>query len=52
VWLPAAAGDEAIARLDKLRNAKGNLRTAEIRRNMQRVSCAALWWCGKLPLLF
>lgn len=35
--LPANAGDEAIARLDKLRNAKGSLRTAEIRRNMQRV---------------
>lgn len=35
--LPANAGDEAIARLDRLRNAKGNLRTAEIRRNMQRV---------------
>lgn len=35
--LPPGAGDEAIARLDKLRHAKGNLRTAEIRRNMQRV---------------
>jgi hypothetical protein len=33
--LPAGAGDEAIAHLDKLRNAKGDLRTAEIRRNMQ-----------------
>jgi hypothetical protein len=33
--LPSGAGDEAIARLDKLRNAKGDLRTAEIRRNMQ-----------------
>lgn len=33
--LPAGAGDEAIAHLDKLRNAQGNLRTAEIRRNMQ-----------------
>lgn len=31
------AGDESIARLDKLRNAKGSLRTAEIRRKMQRV---------------
>eukprot|EP00882_Tetradesmus_deserticola_P013614 GHRQ01014454.1.p3 GENE.GHRQ01014454.1~~GHRQ01014454.1.p3 ORF type:complete len:118 (+),score=35.71 GHRQ01014454.1:30-356(+) len=36
--LPAGAGDEAIARLDKLRNAKGSLRTAEIRRTMQKVS--------------
>ncbi|WIA40525.1 hypothetical protein OEZ86_013873 [Tetradesmus obliquus] len=35
--LPAGAGDEAIARLDRLRNAKGNLRTAEIRRTMQKV---------------
>ncbi|EFJ49184.1 succinate dehydrogenase subunit A, mitochondrial [Volvox carteri f. nagariensis] len=35
--LPASAGEHAIARLDKLRNAKGNLRTAEIRRNMQKV---------------
>lgn len=33
--LPAGAGDEAIAHLDKLRNAKGSLGTAEIRRNMQ-----------------
>lgn len=35
--LPSGAGDEAISRLDKLRNAKGSLGTAEIRRNMQRV---------------
>jgi hypothetical protein len=34
--LPADAGENAIARLDKLRNAKGDLKTAEIRRNMQR----------------
>jgi hypothetical protein len=33
--LPPGAGDEAISRLDKLRNAKGSLGTAEIRRNMQ-----------------
>lgn len=33
--LPTNAGDEAITRLDKLRNANGNMRTAEIRRNMQ-----------------
>jgi len=38
--LPAGAGDEAIAHLDKLRNAKGDLRTAEIRRNMQVCSLA------------
>ncbi|KXZ48381.1 hypothetical protein GPECTOR_28g788 [Gonium pectorale] len=35
--LPASAGQDAIARLDALRNAKGNLRTAEIRRSMQKV---------------
>lgn len=35
--LPANAGDESIARLDRLRNAKGNLGTAEIRKNMQRI---------------
>lgn len=35
--LPADAGDDSIARLDKLRYATGNLRTSEIRRNMQRV---------------
>ncbi|GIL44803.1 hypothetical protein Vafri_2287 [Volvox africanus] len=35
--LPASAGENAIARLDKLRNANGSLRTAEIRRNMQKV---------------
>jgi succinate dehydrogenase / fumarate reductase flavoprotein subunit len=31
------AGDLAVSRLDKLLNAKGSLRTAEIRLNMQRV---------------
>jgi succinate dehydrogenase / fumarate reductase flavoprotein subunit len=35
--LAPGAGDEAVARLDKLRNAKGKLRTAEIRLKMQRV---------------
>lgn len=35
--LPADAGAESIARLDKLRNASGSLRTADIRRNMQRI---------------
>eukprot|EP00775_Hariotina_reticulata_P006822 gene6822-7039_t len=35
--LPDSAGEEAIARLDRLRNAKGSLRTAEIRRTMQKV---------------
>ncbi|HEY8521248.1 MAG TPA: succinate dehydrogenase flavoprotein subunit [Gammaproteobacteria bacterium] len=35
--LPRGAGDEAVARLDKLRNAKGKLPTAKIRLNMQRV---------------
>ena len=35
--LAPSAGDEAIARLDKLRNAKGKLPTAEIRLSMQRV---------------
>jgi hypothetical protein len=37
--LPTSAGDEAITRLDKLRNANGNMRTAEIRRNMQVRGC-------------
>ncbi len=35
--LAANAGDEAVARIDKLRYAKGSLKTAEIRLNMQRV---------------
>ncbi|GBF94669.1 succinate dehydrogenase flavo subunit mitochondrial [Raphidocelis subcapitata] len=35
--LPADAGELAVSRLDALRNAKGSLRTAEIRRNMQKV---------------
>jgi hypothetical protein len=35
--LPASAGQDAVARLDGLRNAKGNLRTAEIRRSMQKI---------------
>jgi succinate dehydrogenase / fumarate reductase, flavoprotein subunit len=34
--LAATAGDEAIARFDKLRNAKGGSPTAQIRLNMQR----------------
>jgi succinate dehydrogenase / fumarate reductase flavoprotein subunit len=35
--LPADAGELAISRIDRLRNAKGSLRTAEIRLHMQRV---------------
>jgi succinate dehydrogenase / fumarate reductase flavoprotein subunit len=35
--LAAGAGDEAVARLDKLRNAKGKTPTAAIRLEMQRV---------------
>jgi succinate dehydrogenase / fumarate reductase flavoprotein subunit len=35
--LAPTAGDEAVARLDKLRNAKGKTPTAEIRLSMQRV---------------
>jgi succinate dehydrogenase / fumarate reductase flavoprotein subunit len=35
--LPKDAGDLAVSRIDKLRNAKGSLRTADIRLNMQRV---------------
>src|SRR6202165_3926471 len=33
----AGAGDSSLARLDRLRHAKGSLRTAEIRLEMQRV---------------
>ncbi len=35
--LPADAGDLAVSRIDKFRNAKGSLSTADIRLNMQRV---------------
>jgi succinate dehydrogenase / fumarate reductase flavoprotein subunit len=35
--LPRDAGELAVQRIDKLRNAKGSLRTAEVRLNMQRV---------------
>ena len=35
--LPASAGDLAVSRIDTLRNAKGSMRTADIRLNMQRV---------------
>jgi succinate dehydrogenase / fumarate reductase flavoprotein subunit len=35
--LPKDAGDLAVSRLDKLRNAKGPRRTAEVRLDMQRV---------------
>ena len=34
--LPANAGEEAIARLDRLRHAKGGTTTAQLRREMQR----------------
>lgn len=34
--LPANAGEEAISRLDKIRNASGNLSAAQIRLNMQK----------------
>ncbi|NNF59801.1 MAG: succinate dehydrogenase flavoprotein subunit [Gammaproteobacteria bacterium] len=34
--LPADAGDKSLARLDKLRNAKGGRRTSEIRLDMQK----------------
>jgi succinate dehydrogenase / fumarate reductase flavoprotein subunit len=35
--LPKGAGEEAVARLDRLRNAKGSRPTAEIRLEMQRI---------------
>lgn len=35
--LPANAGDDALARLDKIRHSKGTLRTSEIRGQMQRM---------------
>ncbi|HEY0943037.1 MAG TPA: succinate dehydrogenase flavoprotein subunit [Steroidobacter sp.] len=35
--LPKDAGDFALSRIDKFRNAKGSLKTAEVRLNMQRV---------------
>ncbi|MDY6946929.1 MAG: succinate dehydrogenase flavoprotein subunit [Pseudomonadota bacterium] len=35
--LPKDAGDLAVSRIDKYRNAKGSLKTADIRLNMQRV---------------
>src|ERR1700738_344247 len=45
----ADAGDSALARLDKLRHAKGSLRTADIRLSMQRVmqSDAAVFRTGE-----
>jgi succinate dehydrogenase / fumarate reductase flavoprotein subunit len=36
VTLPTAAGEEAVARLDRLRNARGSEPTAKIRLDMQR----------------
>lgn len=35
--LPDDSADLTLARLDKLRNANGNLRTSQIRRNMQKI---------------
>jgi succinate dehydrogenase / fumarate reductase flavoprotein subunit len=48
--LSAHAGEAAIARLDRLRNAKGSLRTSAIRLNMQRVmqSNASVFRTGKV----
>lgn len=45
--LPKDAGQDCLQRLDQMRNSKGNLHTAEIRRNMQRImqvrcKCCAL----------
>ena len=42
----AGAGDFAVSRIDKLRNAKGSCKTADIRLNMQRVMQGA---CGSVP---
>lgn len=35
--LPADAGDQSITWVDKIRNAKGSLRTSKIRRHMQKI---------------
>jgi len=47
--LAADAGQLAVSRIDKLRNAKGSLRTADIRLNMQKVmqSHAAVFRTGE-----
>jgi succinate dehydrogenase / fumarate reductase flavoprotein subunit len=47
--LRADAGDEAVARLDKFRHAKGSLRTADLRLSMQRImqSDAAVFRTGE-----
>jgi succinate dehydrogenase / fumarate reductase flavoprotein subunit len=47
--LPAASSEAPIARLDKLRNAKGSLRTADVRLKMQRTmqSDAAVFRTGE-----
>ena len=47
--LPANAGEDAIARLDRLRHAQGSMRTAAIRINMQKVmqSNAAVFRTGE-----
>lgn len=60
--LPADIADQAIARLDKLRHAKGDLTTAAARRNMQKImqSDAAVFrtqssleeGCGKIDQCF
>ena len=50
--LPADATDLTLSRIDKLRNANGSLRTADIRRNMQRImqNNAAVFRTQVLPL--
>jgi len=47
--LPKGAGDEAVARLDKARHAKGSRRSAEIRLEMQKImqSDAAVFRTGQ-----
>ena len=42
--LPADAGELAVSRLDALRNANGGLRTAEIRRDMQKARALVWGW--------
>ena len=44
--LPQDAGQHTIARLDQIRNSKGSLHTAEIRRNMQRIMQVSLCCAG------
>jgi hypothetical protein len=44
--VPAGAGEPAISRLDRFRNADGGTSTAELRLNTEQRPSNTTWWLG------